>query len=212
MGGQNAMYVLYGFPGSRTTRVTWTLEEIGADYEFVATHPHSKIAYSVNPSGKLPALKIEDRTIIDSIAICSYLADCHLEANLTYSPGTIERGQLDSWLQFAALDLEAPLWMFNRQTRLLPKPKRTPDILDLCTGDWESAVRTMAVRLGDKAYAMGEQFTIADVVLGHIGRWAARMKYPIDPQSVISYFDRVHKRPALARALEWESAAATASA
>lgn len=206
------MYVLYGFPGSRTTRVTWTLEEIGASYEFVATHPHSKIAYSVNPSGKLPALKVEDRTIIDSIAICSYLADCHPESGLTYSPGTIERAQMESWLQFAALDLEAPLWMFNRQTMLLPKPKRSPGILDLCTGDWENAVKTMAVRLGDKTYAMGERFTIADVVLGHIGRWAARVNYPIEPQSVSSYFDRVQKRPALTRALDRESAAAKALA
>ncbi|MEE8310293.1 MAG: glutathione S-transferase family protein [Hyphomicrobium sp.] len=206
------MYVLYGFPGSRTTRVTWMIEEIGADYEFVATRPHSKIAYSVNPSGKLPALKVDSETIVDSIAICSYLADCHPEAGLTYSPGTIERAQMESWLQFAALDLEAPLWMFNRQTMILPKPKRTPGILDVCTEDWANALKAMAARLGENTYAMGERFTVADVVLGHIGRWAAQIKYPIEPQSVSSYFDRVQRRPALARALERESAAATALA
>lgn len=206
------MYVLYGFPGSRTTRVSWTLEEVGAKYEFVATRPHSKMAYSVNPSGKLPTLKVGNDTIIDSIAICSYLADCHPDAHLTVSPGTIVRAQMESWLQFAALDLEAPLWMFNRQTMLLPKPRRTPGILELCTGDWENAVKTMAVRLGDKTYAMGEQFTVADVVLGHIGRWAARINFPTEPQSVSSYFDRVQKRPALARALERERAAASALA
>ncbi len=81
------MYVLYGFPGSRTTRVTWMIEEIGADYEFVATRPHSKIAYSVNPSGKLPALKAGNETIIDSIAICSYLADCHRKRDLHTAQG-----------------------------------------------------------------------------------------------------------------------------
>jgi len=202
------MYTLYGFPGSRTTRVTWMLEEIGVGYEFVATRPHSKTAYSVNPSGKLPTLKVGDQTIIDSIAICSYLADAHPEAELTYRPGTIERAQMDSWLQFAALDLEAPLWMFNRQTMLLPKPKRTPDILELCAADWVAAIRTMATRLGENTYAMGTIFTVPDVALGHIGRWASRADFPIEPSSVAEYFDRVHRRPTLARALERESVAA----
>ncbi len=115
------MYVLYGLPGSRTTRVTWTLKEVGADYRFVATDPQSEIAYSVNPSGKLPVLKIGDESIIDSVAIRSYLADRNRDAGLTFETGTIERAQMESWLQFATHDLEAPLWMFNRQTMLLPK-------------------------------------------------------------------------------------------
>jgi len=117
---------------------------------------------------------------------------------------------MESWIQFAALDLEAPLWMFNRQTMILPKPKRTPAILDVCIEDWANALKTMAARLGENTYAMGERFTVADVVLGHIGRWAARINYPIESQSVSSYFDRVQRRPALARALERESAAGTA--
>ena len=184
------------------------LEEISVVYRFVATRPHSKIAYSANPSGKLPALKVGDQTIIDSIAICSYLADSHPEVGLTYGPGTIERAQMDSWLQFAALDLEAPLWMFNRQTMLLPEPKRTPDILALCAADWVAAIKTMATRLGENTYAMGTIFTVPDVVLGHIGRWASRVGFPIEPRSVADYFDRVHRRPALGRALERESVAA----
>lgn len=203
------MYVLFGFPGSRTTRVTWMLEEVGADYEFVATRPHSEMAYSVNPSGKMPALKVGNATIIDSVAICSYLADSNPDAGLTFDTGSIERAQMESWLQFATHDLEAPLWMFNRQRMILPKSMRTPDILNLCAEDWANAIKTMAGRLGDRTYAMGDRFTVADVVLGHIGRWAARINYPIEPQSIISYFSRVQRRPAFARALERETVAAT---
>ena len=203
------MYVLFGFPGSRTTRVTWMLEEVGADYEFVATRPQSEMAYSVNPSGKMPALKVGSATIIDSVAICSYLADCNRDAGLTFDAGSIERAQMESWLQFATNDLEAPLWMFNRQTMILPKNMRTTEILNLCAEDWAKAIESMAVRLGDRTYAMGDRFTVADVVLGHIGRWAARVNYPIEPQSILSYFNRVQRRPALARALERETVAAT---
>jgi glutathione S-transferase len=204
------MYVLYGLPGSRTTRVTWMLEEVGVDYRFVKTRPHSAIAYSVNPSGKLPALKVGDVVVLDSAAICCYLADCHLEAGLTFTAGTTQRAQMESWLHFAMNDLESPLWMFTRQTLLLPEDKRTPAILNLCAEDWASAVRSMESRLGDGNYVMGERFTVPDVVLGHIGRWARRCKYPIQSQSVNSYFDRVQVRPALARALEREEAAKAA--
>ncbi len=203
------MSVLLGFPGSRTTRVTWMLEEVGAEYEFVATGPHSEMADAVNPSGKLPALKVGNATIIDSVAICSYLADCNRDAGLTFDAGSIERAQMESWLQFATHDLEAPLWMFNRQRMIMPKSMRTPDILNLCADDWAKAIKTMAVRLGERTYAKGDRFTVADVVLGHIGRWAARINYPIEPQSIISYFNRVQRRPALERALERETAAAT---
>ncbi len=48
------MYTLYGFPLSRTSRVVWTLAEIGAVYKFVKALPHSDTAYGVNPAGKLP--------------------------------------------------------------------------------------------------------------------------------------------------------------
>jgi glutathione S-transferase len=204
------MYVLYGLPGSRTTRVTWMLEEIGVDYKFVATHPHSEIAYSVNPSGKLPALKVGDIVILDSAAICSYLADCYPEAGLTFNTGTIERAQMESWIHFAMNDLEGPLWMFTRQTLILPEDKRVPAILDLCAEDWAKALKTMASRLGDGGYVMGERFAVPDVLLGHIGRWARRVEYPIQFQSVNSYLDRVQGRPALARALKREEAATAA--
>jgi glutathione S-transferase len=188
------------------------LEEVGVEYKLVVTRPHSEIACSVNPSGKLPALKVGKAVILDSAAICSYLADCHPQAGLTFDTGTTERAQMESWLHFAMNDLEGPLWMFTRQTLLLPKEKRTRAILNLCAEDWATAVKTMASRLGDGEYAMGEQFTVPDVVLGHIGRWARRCAYPIQSHSVNAYFDRVQGRPALARALQREDAAKTAAA
>src|SRR5262249_43220973 len=105
-----------------------------------------------------------------------------------------------------------PLWMFTRQTLLLPKEKRAPAILSLCAEDWANGVKTMASRLGDSEYVMGERFTVPDVVLGHIGRWARRCAYPIQSPSANAYFDRVQGRPALARALQREEAAKAATA
>lgn len=102
------------------------LEEIGAPYAFVATRPHSDVANAVNPSGKLPALKVGEQVIVDSAAICTYLADSHPEAGLSFPAGTLLRAQMESWIYFAMSELEPPLWMYTRQASLLPQAKRAP--------------------------------------------------------------------------------------
>lgn len=73
------MYKAVGSPGSRLTRVTWMLEELGEAYDIVVAKPHSEIMRSYNPSGKVPALVDGDLVVTDSAAICIYLADKHPE-------------------------------------------------------------------------------------------------------------------------------------
>jgi hypothetical protein len=83
------MYTLIGSPKSRGFRVMWMLEEAGQDYEVVAAAAGSEEARNYNPSGKIPALVVDDKVIIDSVAICQFIADRHKVC--TYEAGTIER-------------------------------------------------------------------------------------------------------------------------
>ena len=50
------MYQAVGTPGSRLTRVTWMLEELGEPYEIVRAKQHSETMRRYNPTGKMPAL------------------------------------------------------------------------------------------------------------------------------------------------------------
>ena len=59
------MYTVYGNAYTRTLRVLWCLEEIGAPYTHVPGDAHSPEIKAVNPSGKVPALGLEDGTILD---------------------------------------------------------------------------------------------------------------------------------------------------
>ena len=198
-------YKLYGFPNSRTSRVIWTFWELGIDYEFIHTQPRSDIAYSVNPAGKLPVLAINELPIIDSTAICMYLADTHFNKHLTYPPGTIERAKMDSWIQFAINDLEAPLWLIAKHEFVLAQKNRVPEILKQCKHEWETALDVMEKRLGDNHYVMGDNFSIADVILGQIGgRWATRRSMEIKSDSLNQYFQRVCQRSAIANAINYE--------
>ena len=76
------MYQAVGSPGSRLTRVTWMLEELGHPYEIVKAKQHSETMRRYNPSGKIPALVDGDFVLTDSAAICAYLGEKHAEAGL----------------------------------------------------------------------------------------------------------------------------------
>ena len=66
--------------------------------------PQKKLE-AINPSLKVPILKDGDDYVIDSVAICQYLADKHTA--LTFPAGTIARAHQDSFTQFAVDDVGA---------------------------------------------------------------------------------------------------------
>ncbi|MBO6724992.1 MAG: glutathione S-transferase family protein [Rhizobiaceae bacterium] len=200
------MYQAVGSPGSRLTRVTWMLEELGEPYEIVKAKQHSEVMYRYNPSGKIPALVDGDLVLTDSAAICFYLGDKHADKGL--GPNTVEeRGLMNSWLFFAQAELEPPLWNKLKHRLILPEELRV-DVGPWTKMEFDREIATLEKRLGDKPYAMGERFTAADVIIGHCGQWAGGAKFDIASNKVKAYFARVLSRPALARAKKREAEAA----
>lgn len=193
------MYTLVGFPKTRAFRVLWMLEELGVDYEVHPAAPRSPEAKAVNPSGKVPALKVGEDIIIDSVAICQFLADRHNQ--MTKPVGSIERAQQDSWTQFAMDDIELPMWVYSKHQFILPEAMRSTKAQEACAFDFKNALTAFAERLGSNQYVMGDDFTVPDLLLGHCGQWAQNgpgWELPAGP--VADYFARVIDRPAYQRA------------
>ena len=65
---------------------------------------------------------------------------------------------------------------------------------------FDKAMSHLALRLADKAYVMGDQFTVPDLLIGHCAGWATRMGWTIPEGNVSAYVARVCGRPAFARA------------
>jgi glutathione S-transferase len=198
------MYQAVGAPGSRLTRVTWMLEELGQPYQIVKAKQHTEEMLRYSPGGKGPALVHGDVVVTDSAAICAYLADNHPEKEL--GPKTpAERAHLNAWLFFAQSELEAPLWNKLKHRMMLAEAERV-DVGPWTTAEFTREIRSLETRLGESQYAMGDRFTAADVILGHCGQWARGAKFAIQSDRVNAYFDRVLGRPALARAKAREAA------
>ncbi len=199
------MYTLIGSLKTRSFRVLWCLEELEVEYNHIAALPHSDEVAKLNPSGKVPALLVGDEVILDSVAICQFLADKH--GQLTYKAGTIKRGQQDSWTQFALDEVESPLWTHAKHSFFLPKELALADIVHSTKHEFDRAMEILQTRLGDQQFVTGDIFTIPDIILTHCANWAQNIpKWDIPKGPVLDYIERNRSRPAYLKTMQLREA------
>ncbi len=195
------MYKLIGMPATRAFRVLWMFEELEVKYEVDPVAPRSDEAKAFNPSAKVPMLQVGDDVIIDSVAICQFLADSN--GKLTFPAGSIERAKQDSWTQFALDDVESTLWYSAKHSFVLPEEMRSKKARKACRHDFDRAMTAFEARLGANTYVMGDTFTVPDIILGHLAGWAKiNAKWDIPKGTVADYFERVRSRPAFLKAMD----------
>lgn len=198
---------LYFAPQTRAGRPRWLLEELGVPYELVRVdlskgEQKSPDYLQIHPLGVVPALIDEDTSVIESVAICLYLADRFPEKNLAPPPGSARRGAYYQWILFMTATLEPPLGnVFLHGTRLPPE-ERNPQILEQARKQLATGLRVLEDHLKDREYLLGAQFTAADVVLGSGLLWGSALGVLAGLPNILSYVERLKLRPALARSRE----------
>ena len=111
------MLTLFHAPQSRSGRIVWLLEEIGADYDIVyvdifraMTLTGARDPANLHPDGKVPALLHDEALVSESAAVALYLTDVHPEANLGASVGSPDRAAYVTWLAWTAGEMEPAFW------------------------------------------------------------------------------------------------------
>jgi glutathione S-transferase len=193
------MYKVIGNTNTRTLRVLWAMNEIGLKYEHVQVNAQSVDAKKFNISGKVPTLDANGVNIADSTAIVTYLADKYNQ--LTFPAGTIERAQQDSFTQFILDELDSILWTAARHSFVLPKEMRVSELKDTLRWEFARSLKILESRMGSGPNVMGEEFTIPDIILTHVGGWARVAKFDIPHGRLRDYFRRQIKRPAYISAI-----------
>jgi glutathione S-transferase len=194
-------FTLVGSGKTRAFRVLWMLEELGVEYEYQAAFPQGDEISKLNPSGKVPALIADGTTIIDSVAINTFLADYH--GKLTFAAGTLDRAAQDSFTQFILDELDAVLWTAARNSFILPKELRVAEIKPTLRWEFDRSVRVLEGRMKDGPYLMGDMFTLADILLVHTMNWAEAAKFDVPTEGPLGeYLDRVRARPAYIEAMK----------
>lgn len=206
------MITLYSFPASRSLRVAWTLEELGLDYacqhvDLAAGAGREGAHLARHPDGKVPVLVDGDLTLFESAAICRYLAERYDEPGGLLPASLEERARVDQWLFFTTGELEQALWTQAKHKFALPRERRVPAVLPTAAWEFQRALEALARRFDGEGWLVGDHFTLADLLLGHTLSWAVQFKTRL-PVALEAYRQRCASRPALARAVARERAAA----
>jgi len=87
------------------------------------------------------------------------------------------------------------VWSAAKHTFVLPKDLRVLDaLMPSLHFEGNNALKTLGRLLGDGPFLMGEKFTIADIIAGHLGGWGKASGFPAPEGAVADYIARVRGR------------------
>jgi len=196
--------IVHHLENSRSQRVLWMLEELELPYDVrrYARDPKTMLAppelKRVHPLGKSPVLEDGGTVVAETGAIVEYLVEkadgrlgppVHRDAILRYR----------HFLHYAEGSLMPPLLLMLviQRLGLLGRPARSriQAMIDVHL-DWLEA------ELAGRTWFVGDALTAADVMMS-FPLEAARQRAGLDGSrpKLIAWLDRIHARPAYARAL-----------
>ena len=213
------MIIVHHLNNSRSQRVLWLLEELGLEYQVKRYQRDAKTMLAppelraVHPLGKSPVITDGAQTVAESGAIVEYLVDRYGQGRLVPPAGSDERLRYVYWLHYAEGSAMPPLLMSLIFSKVRESPAPffiRPIVRGIADKVMTSFVRPqlkthfdfMEAELDRFTWFAGEQFSAADIQMSFPVEAAASRggldgKYP----RLLDYLERIHARPAYARAL-----------
>lgn len=199
------MIKVHHLNNSRSQRILWLLEELGADYEIV---PYQRDAVTnlappelkaVHPLGKSPVVQDGALTIAESGAAIDYLIARHGGGRLRPQPGSDAYWRYAEWLHFAEGSAMLPLMLNLYVMRL---GEAAAPLQPRISSEIDNHLSYLSGALGDQPYILGEDLSGADIQLGFVAE-VARAFGRLGPwPNLAAYVERLHARPAFQRSLE----------
>lgn len=214
------MITVHHLENSRSQRILWLLEELDLKYKVKRYERDRKTSLAppelkaVHPLGKSPVLTDGKITVAESGAIIEYVLEAHGNGRLRPKAGTDAARRFTYWLHFAEGSAMPPLLMalvFGR-VRTAPMPFFVKPIArgiadrvmkSFVIPNIESQLAFMEAELAKSPWFAGDEFSAADIQMSFPLEAAATrggldQRYP----KLAQFLERIHARPAYARALE----------
>ncbi|PCK08209.1 MAG: glutathione S-transferase [Alteromonadaceae bacterium] len=166
------MYQIHGIGfAANTTKILYVAEALGLEYEFIdvdlSTGAHKTPEHlKRHPLGKLPTLTHDDKTLFESNAICSYLAN--VEGSALYPSGDhYQCALVEQWLAFFTNHVGRWLTSYFFETVIREKlglGDKDEKAVAEALGFLVQQLPALEERLQVSAFLTGEQKTIADYV------------------------------------------------
>jgi glutathione S-transferase len=192
---------ILGKPTSINVRkVLWTCRELDLPYVLEpwgsGSRPTDDAGFlALNPNALVPVIRDGDFVLWESNTICRYLAARHGRADLLPNDPAA-RAKVEQWMDWQATELNNS-WRYAFSALVRQRPGyRDATAIDASVAEWNRHMTILERQLQKTgAYAVGTQFTLADIVLGlATNRWfLTPMERPSLP-AVSAYYDRLATR------------------
>lgn len=159
----------------------------------------------VNPAGQMPALELDDGTVIAEItAICEYVDEMKKDTPSLIGNTPAERGVTRMWTRRIDLNIVEPaangfrfsegLKLFQNRIRCIPA---AADDLKATAREWLVKVDGL---MGSMPFITGNKLTMADIFLFAFLDFMKGVGQPLDPanKNLSAWFERMKARPSAA--------------
>lgn len=208
---------LYEFgPSPNPRRVRMYLAEKSIEVatqqiDTLATEQFSQTFQKINPRGTIPALELDDGTVItESVSICRYFEELHPEPPL-FGRNAREKAIIDMWIRRVDFECMSPAGDVVRNTLEMFKGRaiagnpdsvpQIPALADRGRTSYARFINRFDEHLAENEFVAGDIFTVADIIAFvtldyFIGRGV--LKPPATAKNVLIWHGRIATRPSAA--------------
>jgi len=180
-------------------KVLWCCDELDLKYERIdAGGPFGfpEDYRSMNPNALVPTISDDGFTLWESNAIVGYLCSKHGSGTL-YPEDLQERADAERWMDWQLGTLWAALRPVFLGLVRTPPEERDEAAIEAARRRTADAWDILEAHLEGRDYALGEDFTMADIPLGvSIYRW---LELPVERPRIPNleaYYEKLAERPA----------------
>ncbi|SJZ45521.1 Glutathione S-transferase [Enhydrobacter aerosaccus] len=159
----------------------------------------------LNPAGQLPALELDDGTVLaEIIAICEYLDEVKKDTPSLIGDTPEERAKTRMWTRRIDLNIVEPATNGFRYAEGIKLFQSRVHCIPQAADDLKASAREKLSWLdrlmGDKPFIAGDKLTIADILLFAFLDFMKGVGQPLDSacRNLSAWFDRMKARPSAA--------------
>jgi glutathione S-transferase len=201
-----SVYTLYARAGTGSAAIEAIFEEAEVPYELQtvvrdADGRPSEAFLDVNPLGQVPALRLQDGSIMtESAAMIIHLADQLPHARLSPPLTSPLRPHFLRWIVFLATNVYTSDLRVYYSERYTTDPAGAAAVRAAGVAAMAREWSIFAEALGAKAYVLGDTYSAADIYAALLATWNEDVPlfFKTHP-NVKALCDRVTARPAIAR-------------
>lgn len=186
--------LLYYTPGTCSMSELICLEWIGEPYRLCRVEREqrqSEAFLALNPHGSVPAMRVDDRVLVENGVLLVHLADHAPAAELIAPVGTPERDEIHFWLSYIASRYHAAHFPIFKTGRYSDREDLHDHLREVAIEQVGKELAFLDEKFTGHDFAVGGKRSIVDAYFVAVARWARRF---FEYEDTCPEFDRYLKR------------------